>query len=119
MDVCVCSHISLDWLPYPLDDGIESEKEMNYRRTKTQIYIDILRSVQRANGRLKKTHIVYKANLTHSRLQPYLDFLLSKGFLAEEKKGNQTFFIITERGVKFLGEVYKLKEISDAFGVPL
>ncbi len=92
---------------------------MNSRRTKTQIYIDILRSIQRANGRLKKTHIVYKANLTHSRLEGYLDFLLSKEFLEEEINGNHTFYKITEKGLRFLGEVNKLKEISEAFGVPL
>ncbi len=89
------------------------------RRSKTQIYIDILRSVQRANGKLKKTHIVYKANLTHSRLEDYLDFLLSNEFLKEERSGNQIFYTITERGMSFLGKVNKLREISEAFGLPL
>ena len=92
---------------------------MTSRRTRTQIYIDILRSVQRAGGKLKKTHIVYKANLTHSRLEGYLDFLLSKGFLIERKDKNHKFFEITEKGMRFLGEVNKLKQISDAFGIPL
>jgi len=81
--------------------------------------IDILRSVQRANGKLKKTHIVYKANLTHSRLEGYLDFLLSKNFLIEKENKNHNFFEITEKGIRFLGEVNKLKQISDAFGIPL
>ena len=89
------------------------------RRTKVQIYMDILRAVKKADGRLKKTHIVYKANLTHTRVQPYLDFLLSKGFLEEEKSGSQTYFAITRKGLDFLGEANKLKEISDAFGLPL
>ncbi|NIO44289.1 MAG: hypothetical protein GTN36_01920, partial [Candidatus Aenigmarchaeota archaeon] len=34
---------------------------MNSRRTKMQIYIDILRAIRKNNGKLKKTHIVYKA----------------------------------------------------------
>jgi len=89
------------------------------RRTKTQIYLDILRSVQESKGRLKKTHIVYKANLTHLRLRRYLDFLLSKEFLAEERNGNQVFFIITDKGLRFLREVDKLEQISDAFGFPM
>ena len=92
---------------------------MNLRRTKTQIYLDILRSVERSRGKLKKTHIVYKANLTHSRLESYLDFLLSKGFLIEVENGGHVFYKITEEGLKFLSEVNKLKEISDAFGIPL
>ncbi|MEM5790691.1 MAG: winged helix-turn-helix domain-containing protein [Candidatus Aenigmatarchaeota archaeon] len=92
---------------------------MNSRRTRTQIYIDILRSIQRANGKLKKTHIVYKANLTHSRLDKYLDFMLSKQYLVEEKIGNQIFFSITKKGQKLLDEIKKLRELSEAFGVPL
>ena len=89
------------------------------RRTKVQIYMDILRAVKKADGRLKKTHIVYKANLTHTRVQPYLEFLLSNGFLEEDRTGSQTYFTITKKGQLFLGEANKLKEISDAFGLPL
>jgi len=90
---------------------------MNARRTRTQIFIDILRSIQNSNGRMRKTHIVYKANLTNSRVESYLDFLLSKEMLREESVGNQKFYTITERGLQFLSEVHKLREISDAFGV--
>jgi predicted transcriptional regulator len=89
------------------------------RRTKTQIYIDILRSIHKENGEMKKTHIVYKANLTHKRLDEYMDFLISKGFVREKKDGRQMFYEITERGLRFLGQVNRLREISDAFGVPL
>lgn len=92
---------------------------MNSRRTKMQIYIDILRNLQKSNGRMIKTHIVYKANLTHSRLKEYLDFLLSKEFIEEKNNGGETFFTITEKGVKFLNDINKLKKISDAFGIPL
>jgi len=92
---------------------------MNSRRTKMQIYIDILKNLQKANGRMIKTHIVYKANLTHSRLKEYLDFLISKEFIEEKSNGNETFFVITEKGVKFLRDIDKLKKMSDAFGIPL
>jgi predicted transcriptional regulator len=84
-----------------------------------QIYIDILKNLQKANGRMIKTHIVYKANLTHSRLKEYLDFLISKEFIEEKNNGNETFFVITEKGVKFLRDIDKLKKMSDAFGIPL
>ena len=84
-----------------------------------QIYIDILKSIQRENGRISKTHIVYKANLTHSRLKEYLDFLLLKGFIEERTIDNRKLFIVTEDGAKFLKEINKLSKISDAFGVPI
>ena len=84
-----------------------------------QIYIDILKNLQRSNGRMRKTHIVYKANLTHSRLKEYLDFLISKEFIEEKYIEDETFFVITEKGIKFLSDIDKLRKISDAFGIPL
>ncbi|NIO44029.1 MAG: hypothetical protein GTN36_00540 [Candidatus Aenigmarchaeota archaeon] len=92
---------------------------MNSRRTRTQIYIDILRAIRKNNGKLKKTHIVYKANLTHSRLKGYLDFLITKEFIEEKKIRNNNFFVVTEGGLKFLKEINKLRKISDAFGIPI
>ena len=92
---------------------------MSSRRTRTQIYLDILRAVQQKDGRIKKTHIVYKANLTHSRLKEYMDHLTDMGFIERKKSGHQTFFSITDEGKRFLSEVNKLKKISEAFGVPL
>lgn len=89
------------------------------RRGKIQIYADILRSVKNSGGRIKKTHIVYKANLTHSRLNDYLEVLLEKGFIIEEKIASGLFYAITNKGMKYLEDVNKLKEISSAFGVPI
>ncbi|MFH1126972.1 MAG: winged helix-turn-helix domain-containing protein [archaeon] len=89
------------------------------RRTKIQIYLEILRYIKSAGGKLKKTHIVCKANLTNTRVQTYLDFLLAKGFITKDRKEDHTYFVITEKGVGFLSETKKLKEISDAFGFPL
>jgi predicted transcriptional regulator len=92
---------------------------MNSRRTKMQIYIDILRTIQKSNGRMRKTHIVYKANLTHMRLKEYLEFLMEKDFIDEETAGRETWFAITPKGADFLRDINKLRKISDAFGVPL
>ncbi len=40
-------------------------------------------------------------------------------FIEEKTAGNETSFAITLKGVKFLGDINKLRKISDAFGVPL
>jgi predicted transcriptional regulator len=40
-------------------------------------------------------------------------------FIEEKIVGNETSFAITSKGVKFLGDINKLRKISDAFGVPL
>ena len=92
---------------------------MTPRRTKMQIYVDILLEIQRSGGRMRKTHVVYKANLTHMRLKEYVDFLIEKEFITEERRGRESWFTVTPKGVKFLSEINKLKKISDAFGVPI
>ena len=57
-----------------------------------------------------KTHIMYKANLSHRQVDRYLDFLLEKGFLrvvAVERHSRATkVFGTTEKGVSFL-EAYR------------
>lgn len=90
---------------------------MNSKRTKIQIYADILRALKNSEGRLKKTHIVYKANLTHKRLDEYLLSLLEKKFICEITVNGKKYFKITKKGENLLHEIRKLKEISDAFGI--
>ncbi len=92
---------------------------MILRRSKTQIYLDILTSVQRKNGKIKKTHIMYGANLTHDRLEKYLEMLLANNFLEKSNAKKETFYTITKKGYDFLMEIRKLKKMSEAFGVPV
>ena len=92
---------------------------MLLRRSKAQMLLDILASIQKENGKIKKTHLMYRANLTHERLKKYLETLLLNNFLEESKAGNQTFYTITEKGNKFLMEMRRLKKMSEAFGIPM
>jgi len=58
-----------------------------------------------SNGALK-THIMYKANLSHRQLERYLAFLEERGLLAQgvdEDMGNR-IYRITEKGFDFLRE---------------
>ena len=58
-----------------------------------------------SNGSLK-THIMYKANLSHRQLERYLAFLEERGLLAQgidEARGSR-IYRITERGFDFLRE---------------
>lgn len=93
---------------------------MTSRRSKLQILIDILVTVRAQRSRAKFTHILYKANLTHKRLKEYLGMLIDKGFVQEvsTKKGRSTYKI-TQKGEEFLSEFHRLREFSEAFGIPL
>lgn len=92
---------------------------MNARRSKINILVDILRLVQRKDGRAKPTHILYGANLSHARLKKYLDLLLMNEFIEKMDRGNHVFYRITLKGQKFISEFKKVEELSKAFGVPI
>jgi predicted transcriptional regulator len=69
--------------------------------------MEILASILKvaSNGALK-THIMYKANLSHRQLEKYLAFLEERGLLAQgvdEDLGNR-IYRITEKGFDFLRE---------------
>lgn len=89
---------------------------MNQRRSKIQIVYDLL-SAANQKKKIKITHLLYKGNLSHLRLKGYVDDLLKKKLLIEIKEDNHTFYKITEQGVKFLSDIEKMREVTEAFGL--
>lgn len=89
------------------------------RRSKIAIFGDILRTINKRNGKAKSTHILYGANLSHDRLKMYLDSLISQGFIEKVSKDGQTFYILTDRGKEFLSGFNKMERFFDAFGVQI
>ena len=87
------------------------------RRSKLEIHIDILRALA-CHGRLKPTHITYKANVNCSALKECLDFLVQRDLVKEQiisqKKQTRKFYTITEQGLTVLKNV---KEINSALHV--
>ncbi len=89
---------------------------MTERRTKIDIINDILASIY-AKGKLKKTHVMYKANLSHKLLNLYLGELMGKGMVQEIVVKDIMYITITEKGVEFLNQFRKMKEFKDLFGL--
>ncbi len=87
------------------------------RRSKLEIHIDILRALA-CHGRLKPTHITYKANVNCSALKECLDFLVERNLVKEQiinkKRQKRRVYAITELGLTALRNV---KEINDALHV--
>ena len=93
---------------------------VNGRRSKMQVIADILRVVEgSSSNRVKPTHILYKANLSHKLLKDHINTLLQKGFIEVEIEKNHTYYKITEKGQKFMSEFRKLEKLSQAFGLPV
>ena len=87
------------------------------RRSKVSILKDILRTIQRKEGKAKPTHILYGANLSHDRLKKYLDSLLMEGFIQKMDENGRTFYTLTEKGTEFLSGFNKMKHFLEAFGM--
>ncbi len=86
------------------------------RRNRIEVIYDILNSI-REKGRLKPTHILYKANLSHKKMTNYLEELESKEMLKKREEHGKMFYLLTEKGFKFLMEYSKIKEFEKSFGL--
>jgi predicted transcriptional regulator len=89
----------------------------NKRRGKLEIINDMLRSIQNKGGKIKPTHLLYKSNLSHSKMKEYLEELMGKGMVEETEEKGKKMFIITDKGHDFLLEFGRIKEFSDSFGL--
>ena len=87
------------------------------RRGKLEIIADILGSMQKKEGMIKPTHLLYKSNLSHAKLKEYLETLLEKGMIEEKIIKGRKMYFIKEPGYKFLLEFERIKEFSDSFGL--
>ncbi len=87
------------------------------RRGKLEIINDMLNSIKNKGGQIKPTHLLYKSNLSHSKMKVYLAELMDKGMVEEHLKKNKKMFAITDKGYEFLLEFERIKEFSDSFGL--
>jgi len=92
---------------------------MSEKRSKLQIFMDILFLIQKESGKAKPTRILYGANLSHSSLKEYLDNLLSNGFIQEVKENKHSLYALTEKGYEFINESRKIKRLTEAFGLSI
>lgn len=79
------------------------------RRDRHEIITEILES---AKGGVKKTHIMYKARLSSSQIDDYLNLLISKGFLESltiaKRKQVQYLLKTSKSGEEFIHTFRKL-----------
>ena len=87
------------------------------RRGKLEIINDMLKSIQNKGGKIKPTHLLYKSNLSHSKMKEYIKELMKKGMVQENEVKGKKIFIITDKGYDFLVEFERIKEFSDSFGL--
>ena len=82
---------------------LEEKAEPN--RTRVEILAKIL---QVASNSTLKTHIMYKANLSHRQLEKYLALLQEKGLLEQVVLEDGTRYRATPKGYEFLKDYERL-----------
>ena len=86
---------------------LENNQENLANRTRIEILASILKVAQ---GGALKTHIMYKANLSHKQLTKYLQFVIGNQLLQEisdPEEGNR-LYQVTEKGIQFLKDYERL-----------
>ena len=85
-----------------------SERKNN--RGKIQIMGDILAL---ATSGIRKTHIMYKANLSYEQVYLYLEELIGKRLVAQDVSHDRVVYRTTEKGREFLLYYTRLVEFLE------
>lgn len=96
----------------------QNQDNLPKKRTRMEVICDILRIIQEKNGKIKPTHLMYKANLSHISMKSYISEL-TKNNLIKKKASSEGKFIleITSKGRDFLLKYLQMKEFEKTFGL--
>jgi len=90
---------------------------MSRKRSRNDIILDMLLSIQKKGGEIKPTHLMYKANLSHSQMKLYLEELIKNEMVKKIKKKEYEYLIITDKGCNFADKVRQMREFEKTFGL--
>ena len=90
-----------------------SERKNN--RGKIEIMADVL---SLSTVGIKKTHIMYRANLSYEQVHMYLAELIEKGLLVQASTDEGLVYRTTERGREFLHYYSRLVSLLEEGQVP-
>jgi predicted transcriptional regulator len=93
-------------------NSIEGQALSTSDRTRVEILASIL-TVARRDA--LKTHIMYKANLSHKQLTKYLQFVIGNALLQEisDPEDGTRYYQVTEKGIQFLKDYDRLSSYME------
>ena len=98
------------WIPFDM---------ANYR-TSMQIVSDLLMATEKSGLEgIKTTHLLTKANLSHSRLSKFTENLTGAGLINKIEYDGKNAFVITQKGRQYLESYEKFSNLAGSFGLEL
>ena len=92
---------------------------VNYR-TSMQIVSDLLMATEMSGMQgIKTTHLLTKANLSHSRLSKFIENLTGAGLINKIEYDGKNTFVITQKGRQYLESYAKFSNLAGSFGLEL
>jgi len=91
----------------------------NYR-TSMKIVADLLTATDQSGREgIKPTHLLAKANLSHTRLSKFLENLTGAGLINKIEYDGKNTFVITPKGRQYLESYEKFSDFAGSFGLDL
>ena len=90
---------------------------MERKRSRANIIYDMLSIIQERRGKIKPTHLMYKANLSHKQMKGYLEYLINNKFAEKVMENDKQLIIITKKGREFFLRYNQLREFESTFGI--
>lgn len=85
-----------------------------------QIVADLLKVTEDSGSAgIKTTSLLTRANLSHSRLNKFVENLTGAGLINKIEYDGKNTFIITPKGKQYLESYQKFQSLADSFGLEL
>ena len=92
---------------------------VNYRSS-MQIMSDLLVATKESGQEgIKTTHLLTKANLSHTRLSKFVENLTGAGLINKIEYDGKNTFVITPKGRQYLESYEQFSNFAGSFGLEL